>query len=63
MCGNKPDIVRTTTLEMCEAPGKYPSLQTKSSLAIMHASNIPLAFYRFMIAKLAKPIIGFYAII
>lgn len=54
MPGSSPDNVRTTTLEMSRAPRKYPSLQTKSKLAIMQASNIPLPFYRFLYGEVGR---------
>lgn len=54
MSASTPQTVRTTTLEMSAAPGKYPSLQTKSNLAIMHAIQIPLPFYRFLYSEVGK---------
>ena len=48
MPGPSPQTVRTTTLEMHSAPRKYPSIQTKSTLAIMQAVDIPLSFYRYL---------------
>ncbi len=47
-------IVRTTTLEMCAPPASYPSMMTKSNIAIMHAVDIPLPFYRFLYSEVGK---------
>jgi len=47
-------IVRTTKLEMTSLPRALPSLQTKSSLAIMQVPQIPLAFYRFLYGEVGK---------
>lgn len=52
MPGKTSQIVRVTTLEMSRMPGKYPSLHTRSNLAIMHAVQIPLAFYRFLYSEI-----------
>jgi len=49
-----PATVRTTTLEMTAAPRTYPSIQTKSKLAIMRVPEIPLPFYRFLYGEIGK---------
>ncbi len=54
MAGSSPQSVRTTTLEMTAPPRKYPSLQTKSRLAIMQAIQIPLPFYRFLYGEVGR---------
>ena len=46
--------VRTTTLEMNTPPRVYPSLLTKSQLAIMRVPQIPLPFYRFLYSEIGK---------
>ncbi len=54
MGNSSTNIVRTTTLEMLKPPAKYPSIQTSSSLAIMVAPNIPVAFYQFLYNEIGK---------
>ncbi len=54
MSDSKTSTVRTTTLEMNVAPRIYPTLQTKSKLAIMQVAQIPLPFYRFLYGEIGK---------
>ena len=54
MSESSSSTVRTTTLEMIAPPRTYPSLQTKSRLAIMRVPEIPLPFYRFLYGEIGK---------
>ncbi|MCP4185589.1 MAG: GNAT family N-acetyltransferase [Hyphomicrobiales bacterium] len=54
MPSSTPDTVRTTTLELNAAPRIYPTIQTKSKLAIMQVPEIPLPFYRFLYGEIGK---------